>query len=715
MKKKLLCLLLIAFVMMLLLMFGASASSGDYEMGDANMDGAINTRDVVLMKQSIVGITTLTEEQKQYADVIADGNVNTRDVVLVLQHIVGMDVELDGRVTVTFLNKDGSVYASHKVAKGSAFTEIPPVPTNQVSEGYEAYWNMTGVNLSAVNNDITIPYAEKLTNYTVTYHLDGGENDQSNPLSFTVETATKVLANAKKTGYTFDGWYTDPSFANKITAIEEGTAQHIELYAKFDINSYTISFVTNGGSNVDPITQNYGTSVTAPAAPQKSGFTFGGWYTDEALTSVFFFDKMPSQSITVYAKWVPSSVETYTVQFCDWDGTVLYSQIVAKGENAVLPNEAPDRDGYRFDGWQGNWENVTGNRIVLAKYVQQFEIQFLDDDGTLMDIQFLDIGDEIIAPTPSKSGYRFVGWDKSFNTAQKDLVVKAIYEKVHTVTFVGAKGQVLGKFENVYDGASVTPPTDKKIPDGFDFTDWDSDAYKEVRSDLIVTALYEIKTYTVRFLYPDGSEICKPQTVEHGSFAITPEVLPYYVRENDDGLSVFSFTKWDGDSSKITDDLDVVAIYDNPYNDPLILMKYGVNSVELYAYLPIGVSFYAWEILVGYDMQIVDGKINIDNVKMSTAGAFYVPEDNNKEDSEDTNLNDDNQYVINNNEGRFTFIWTSRDENGLTLGRFDQVLTFDLTTQAVSANSTNFTIDECKAIVGGASGFEEIVPVVVYQ
>ena len=66
----------------------------EYSMGDANLDGNVNTRDVVLIKQSIVGLTELNDKQKVFADVYADGQINTRDVVLIQQSIVGMDVDL---------------------------------------------------------------------------------------------------------------------------------------------------------------------------------------------------------------------------------------------------------------------------------------------------------------------------------------------------------------------------------------------------------------------------------------------------------------------------------------------------------------------------------------------------------------------------------------------------------------------------------------------
>ena len=96
MKKRSLLILLLSFI----LVFSLSASiiSADtpieYTMGDANLDGNVNTRDVVLIKQSIVGITELTDKQKLFADTYKDGVINTRDVVLIQQSIVGMEVDL---------------------------------------------------------------------------------------------------------------------------------------------------------------------------------------------------------------------------------------------------------------------------------------------------------------------------------------------------------------------------------------------------------------------------------------------------------------------------------------------------------------------------------------------------------------------------------------------------------------------------------------------
>ena len=100
-----------------------------YEMGDANMDGKVNSRDVVLIKQHIVKMITLTDVQLAYANVYVDENLNSRDAVLIQQSIVKMPVELGDRKDVTFVTETGE--KSYTVREGEDFAAVPEAP-----EGY---------------------------------------------------------------------------------------------------------------------------------------------------------------------------------------------------------------------------------------------------------------------------------------------------------------------------------------------------------------------------------------------------------------------------------------------------------------------------------------------------------------------------------------------------------------------------------------------------
>ena len=103
-------------------------------------------------------------------------------------------------------------------------------------------------------------------------------------------------------GYTFGGWYTDEACQNAYDFTAQVTKDMI-LYAKWTINTYTVSFDSVGGSSVDVETADYETPVTKPEDPTKTGYTFGGWYTDEACTKAYDFATPVTGDRILYAKW----------------------------------------------------------------------------------------------------------------------------------------------------------------------------------------------------------------------------------------------------------------------------------------------------------------------------------------------------------------------------------------------------------------------------
>ena len=141
------------------------------------------------------------------------------------------------------------------------------------------------------------------TQYTITYHLNNGTNG-NNPSSYTINTNDIILEDASKTGYTFNGWYLEAGFENEIETIDTSLLQNYNLYAKFTINQYTMTFNTNGGSEISSITQDYNSAVVRPSNPTRAGYNFGGWYTDNnTFENEYEFTTMPLNGITIYAKW----------------------------------------------------------------------------------------------------------------------------------------------------------------------------------------------------------------------------------------------------------------------------------------------------------------------------------------------------------------------------------------------------------------------------
>ena len=133
----------------------------------------------------------------------------------------------------------------------------------------------------------------------IIFDTDGGSDIPSvkGPLG----TPVTVPSDPTKDGYTFTGWN------KEILSIVPGSV--VTVTAVWQANSYTITFDTNGGSDIVPITQDFGTAVTAPEAPTLEEYTFDGWYIDAELTKAYEFTTMPAENITVYAKWTPITVD----------------------------------------------------------------------------------------------------------------------------------------------------------------------------------------------------------------------------------------------------------------------------------------------------------------------------------------------------------------------------------------------------------------------
>jgi basic membrane protein A len=116
------------------------------------------------------------------------------------------------------------------------------------------------------------------------------------------------LPNIEKNGYTLEGWYISfnngETFDEKWDFSTDVVTSNIDLYAKWEINQYSISFNSNEGTPVTSITQVYNTTVEKPLDPTREGYMFNGWYTDESLMTEYVFTTMQSQNITLYAKWI---------------------------------------------------------------------------------------------------------------------------------------------------------------------------------------------------------------------------------------------------------------------------------------------------------------------------------------------------------------------------------------------------------------------------
>ena len=258
------------------------------------------------------------------------------------------------------------------------------------------------------------------TVYKITYVLNGGANPQNQVLEYTYEDAV-ALPKPTKTGYTFVGWFTDDKFTSSVVTELKNEHGDKTFYANYKINQYTISFDTNGGTEVEAIKQNYATSVSAPSAPAKNGYKFEGWYSDSALKNKYTFTTMPAQNVTLYAKW---TLETYKITYNLEGGTNNKNNPTSYNiESADITLEAATKGGCAFVGWysdSGYKNKVTkiakgtyGNLELFAKWeIASYTITYVTKDGaTNTNKTTYTIETEIFSLTDaSLKGYTFGGW-----------------------------------------------------------------------------------------------------------------------------------------------------------------------------------------------------------------------------------------------------------------------------------------------------------------
>ena len=281
-------------------------------------------------------------------------------------------VHVTEEYTVTFNAYGGFPTPDEQHVKSGEKAVLPVEPT---LKGYTfAFWYLGEDEQNATAYDFDTPVTENITltakwninKYTVAFNTDGGTPV---PPAQEVEyglTATKPADPTLK-GYTFAFWYLGEDEQN-ATAYDFDTpvTENITLTAKWNINKYTVAFNTDGGTPVPPAQEvEYGLTATEPAAPEKTGYTFDGWYLGEA-EEPFSFDTAITSDITLTAKW---KLNTYTVTFDPNGGSVdPTSKTVTFGEPyGELP--VPTRKGYTFDGWYTEAEDgtvVTADTTVTA-------------------------------------------------------------------------------------------------------------------------------------------------------------------------------------------------------------------------------------------------------------------------------------------------------------------------------------------------------------
>lgn len=300
-----------------------------------------------------------------------------------------------------------------------------------------SYYKPT-INIYMPNRAVEAIAYFNVDSYTITYDLNGGNNNGSNPYSYNVETEID-LRDASRTGYTFAGW--EDSNGNIISKISKGTTGNITLKAIWNVDYYNVTAnVSNpkSGTIIGAGTYAYGTQVTLEAIPNE-GYAFDYLYNNTSngrlRTNPYSFELYYDHDFdfTAYFKLINYSI-TYNLN----GGTNSTLNPVSYTVEDTITFEAPSKIGYTFAGWRnssGDYQNTisagtTGNITLDAVWtVNSYTVALTSSDvskGSVSGGGTFDFNSTVTVTATSNSNCVFKGWysDSSYETIVSD---KAVY------------------------------------------------------------------------------------------------------------------------------------------------------------------------------------------------------------------------------------------------------------------------------------------------
>ena len=297
---------------------------------------------------SIVGCSTpnrLTTGEAYHGGIYAFGPMAKGDTTGVITLTGGL-IKNNGRYAINAVYKT-TIYANGGEVYGEVhLSQACKITCLAEDNGITAFKGKTVISEASVVNANHVDwglfygglyiYGNTTGGSIVTYK--DGDSEYAKQVLPSGTLATRPDTPAATLGYTFGGWNKADGTAWDYAS--DKVTDNITLYAKWAANTYTITFDTAGGSEIAPITQDYGTVITAPEAPTREGYTFTGWDREIPTT-------MPAENMTVTAQW---EINRYTITF-DTAGGSEIAPITQDYGTAITAPADPTREGYTFIGW----------------------------------------------------------------------------------------------------------------------------------------------------------------------------------------------------------------------------------------------------------------------------------------------------------------------------------------------------------------------------
>ena len=483
-----------------------------------------------------------TYNNNLYKDAVKVADLVTNDDI-----VITLEASYEEEVyTITFDSKGGSAVTSINVK----FNDKAPVPTEPTRTGYTflGWWYIiSGTETefifgeTPVTSNLTLEAKWEANKVNVTFDYNY-ESAQTTTVEQTYHDYYKFPTEPTRTGYIFLGWFEDKENGEEVLANTYVTNEQVHtLYAHWEKDTYKVIFDSNGGTEVEQKELAYGEVIPAPNEPERTGYTFSGWFTEATDGTQITFDNdltVGSDDVTYYAHW---EAYPYTVKY---DG-LAEEKNTKYDEKFTITNKEVPKKGYEFIGWstEENPSSVLYNKgeevinlsveyngtVTLHPVYRSinYTITFNSNTGTghLDNINNVTYNQNTLTlPTNTftKYGYTFKGWSLSNNggavysdnatlnnseiinllqnSDSNTVTLYAIFEaNSYTINFNGNANDVTGETSSMrvsYDELNNKLNKNKFVRNGYSFLGWavkvnNVDRFLYENEDLITNDLYQ--------------------------------------------------------------------------------------------------------------------------------------------------------------------------------------------------------------------------------
>ena len=371
----------------------------------------------------------------------------------------GVEVTFGSAAQLPVPERSGYTFTGWQKEDGTAVSD---------AAGAVGEWNIA--------EDVSLTASWSVVTYDVTYNnIEGATH--SNPATYTVEDAAVALQDAAKTGYTFLGWYSDAEFEQEVSEIDTSACEDVELWARWEVITYTATFVNSDGTvgTVDFDIED--TALSEPAVPQRTGYT-GAWEDYE----------IKAEDLTINAVYTPI---TYDITYENTKGAANGNPATYNIETATITLTDITSPGYTFEGWFIGEEKVEsielgsyGDITLTARWtLTQYTATFVNSDGTVGTVDF-DIEDTALSEpaVPQRTGY--TGAWEAYEIKAEDLTINAVYTPItYNITYENTLGAVNTNPATYNIESAITLSDITSL--GYTFEGWYTDETFEEQVDFI--------------------------------------------------------------------------------------------------------------------------------------------------------------------------------------------------------------------------------------